>query len=70
MIFRRLRSSRPKLIALRVTAFAAGLLYVLATTDTIQILKDVAKATIAVVSAVPTQPLGTPKSKEVGNLNE
>ena len=70
MIFLRLRSSPPKLIALRVTAFAAGLLYVLATTDTMEILKDVANATIAVVSAAPTQPLETPQSKEVGNLND
>lgn len=70
MIFRRLRSSPPKLIALRAGAFACGLLYVLATTDTIKILKDVGNATLATVRAVQTQPVGTPQSKEAGNIND
>jgi hypothetical protein len=59
MMFRRLRSSPPKVIGFRVAVFALGLAYLLATTDTIHTIGMALagiKNLVLVFQQVPTTP--------------
>lgn len=63
-MFRRLRSAPRKLIAFRVFAFAVGLLFVLATTSTIQTVRSALEVVAWVGETIRTISGTTPTFKK------